>query len=154
MDASSASRREWLRVLAMEDPSRLSAEWDRWLLKPEVEAVRGPETGLVMVRGRIGAGGDRFNMGEATVSRATLRLRHPALAAELVGEAHVLGSDTRHAWLAAVFDGLLSDDGQRADVLRTVVEPLRAEQEQRDARRRGEASGTRVDFFTMARETS
>ena len=40
----------------------------------EAEALRGPETGLVTVRGRIGGGGAPFNTGEATVTRATVRL--------------------------------------------------------------------------------
>ncbi len=32
--------------------------------------LRATETGLVMLRGRIGGDGDRFNVGEATVTRA------------------------------------------------------------------------------------
>ena len=41
---------------------------------PVYTALRGPETGLVMVKGRIGGGGAPFNLGEATVSRASIRL--------------------------------------------------------------------------------
>ena len=37
---------------------------------PEPSELRRPETGLVMLRGRIAGQGARFNLGEATVTRA------------------------------------------------------------------------------------
>ena len=76
-----------------------------------MQAIRGPEAGLVMVRARIDGGGARFNLGEATVTRATVRLHGEPLAATAVGTSYVLGTDLGHARLAAVFDGLLSDAG-------------------------------------------
>ena len=36
--------------------------------------LRATETGLVMLRGRIGGDGDRFNLGEATVTRAAVQI--------------------------------------------------------------------------------
>ena len=41
---------------------------------PDHEQLRYPENGLVMLRGRIGGDGAPFNLGEATVSRAAVRL--------------------------------------------------------------------------------
>ncbi len=41
---------------------------------PAHDEMRAPENGLVMIRGRIGGDGARFNLGEATVSRAVVRL--------------------------------------------------------------------------------
>ena len=41
---------------------------------PAHEDLREPENGLVMVRGRVGGDGAPFNLGEATVSRAAVRL--------------------------------------------------------------------------------
>ncbi len=43
---------------------------------PDHEDLREPENGLVMLRGRIGGDGAPFNLGEATVSRAAVRLAH------------------------------------------------------------------------------
>ena len=40
---------------------------------PPHARLRGPETGLVMVRGRAGGGGAPFNLGEMTVTRCTVR---------------------------------------------------------------------------------
>jgi alpha-D-ribose 1-methylphosphonate 5-triphosphate synthase subunit PhnG len=105
-----------------------------------------------MVRARTDGGGARFNLGEATVARATVRLHGEPLAAATVGTSYVLGTDLQHARLAAIFDGLLSDAGQRGRVLAEVVAPLEREQAERDGLRRAEARSTLVDFFTVARE--
>lgn len=119
-----------------------------------IEYLRGPESGLVMVQGRIGGSGDRFNLGEATVVRATALLRGGALQAEAVGTSYILGSDPDHAGLAAVFDALLGDPGQRDLVLKRVIEPLEGVQTEEDARSHAEARATTVNFFTVARENS
>ncbi len=43
---------------------------------PEFDWLRAADIGLAMVRGRVGGSGeDAFNLGEVTVTRATLRLR-------------------------------------------------------------------------------
>ncbi|MER6523755.1 phosphonate C-P lyase system protein PhnG [Streptomyces sp. NPDC001508] len=149
---ASTARRRWMRTLAQASPRQLAGAWDAWEAKPEIEAIRGPETGLVMVRGRVGAGGDRFNLGETTVTRVTLRLHGAPLAADTVGSAYVLGTDLKHAWLAAAFDGLLADERLRAQVLTDVVAPLERDQASYDEARQAEARSTKVDFFTVARE--
>ena len=113
-----------MRALALADPDALDAAWQGWEPKPAVQAIRGPEAGLVMVRARTDGGGARFNLGEATVTRATVRLHGEPLAAAAVGTSYVLGTDLEHARLAAIFDGLLSDAGQRERVLAEVVAPL------------------------------
>ena len=50
---------------------------------PDYRVLRGPEAGLVMVRGRTGGGGAPFNLGEMTATRCTVRtetrLRRPCL---------------------------------------------------------------------------
>jgi alpha-D-ribose 1-methylphosphonate 5-triphosphate synthase subunit PhnG len=104
-----------------------------------------------MVQGRIGGTGDRFNLGEATVSRATVML-HGAGADEASGTSYVLGSHPEHAGLAAVFDALLSAPTQRERVLTDVIEPLEREQTKRDSAANADARSTVVDFFTVARE--
>jgi alpha-D-ribose 1-methylphosphonate 5-triphosphate synthase subunit PhnG len=141
-----------MRALALADADALAAVWQGWAPKPEVEAIRGPEVGLVMVRGRIDAGGNKFNVGEATVARATVRLHGPPLSADVLGTSYVIGTDLKHARIAAIFDGMLCDAGLRERVLAEVVAPLDFEQAERDTARRAEARATVVDFFTVARE--
>jgi alpha-D-ribose 1-methylphosphonate 5-triphosphate synthase subunit PhnG len=113
---------------------------------PAHEIVRQPETGLVMVQGRIGGDGSPFNVGEATVSRAVVRL-----ASGEMGFAYVLGRDREKARLVALCDALAQHEPYRAALEAKVVAPLRAriDQERRLAARR--TAATRVDFFTLVR---
>ena len=147
-----AARQRWMRTLAMAGPDALDAAWQGWEPKPAVQAIRGPEAGLVMVRARTDGGGARFNLGEATVTRATVRLHGEPLAADAVGTSYVLGTDLEHARLAAIFDGLLTDAGQRERVLAEVIAPLEQEQAERDNVRQADARSTLVNFFTVSRE--
>src|ERR1700751_646405 len=87
---SSAARRAWMAVLARTPRGALEAALQRALQgrpPPAYDWLRPPEIGLAMVRGRIGGGGDPFNLGEATVTRATLRLRATGDATATVGVA-------------------------------------------------------------------
>jgi alpha-D-ribose 1-methylphosphonate 5-triphosphate synthase subunit PhnG len=147
-------RQRAARVLSLASVSDLASRWARWAVRPTVEYIRGPEAGLVMIQGRIGGAGDRFNLGEATVTRATVVLRGGALQTESVGTSYVLGSETEHAGLAAIFDALLADPGQRKIVIENVIEPLERQQNDRDAATRNEARSTVVDFLTIARENA
>jgi alpha-D-ribose 1-methylphosphonate 5-triphosphate synthase subunit PhnG len=77
-------------------------------LSNQSQWLRRPETGLMMVQGRAGGTGERFNLGEITVTRCTLRLGDAA-GNTPVGVAYVLGRSHRHAQLAATADALLQD---------------------------------------------
>ncbi|MBE1208250.1 phosphonate C-P lyase system protein PhnG [Aminobacter carboxidus] len=112
----------------------------------EAELLRGPETGLVSVRGRIGGGGAPFNFGEATVTRATVRLPSGE-----IGHAYALGRDKQKARLSAIADALWQNPERRADIEDKIIAPLRAAQAQADATSRAETAATKVDFFTMVR---
>lgn len=142
-------RQRTARVLANASQAELAELWGDWTGRPDVEYVRGPESGLVMVQGRAGGTGDRFNLGEATVTRATVMVR--GVEDESLGTAYVLGSYPEHAALAAIFDGLLGST-DRARVMDEVIAVLEKRQAERDAERRAEARSTVVDFFTVARE--
>lgn len=126
-------------------PSRSLAElWDRWADKPAHTRLRGPEVGLVMVRGRAGGGGAPFNLGEATVSRASVRI----VTGE-VGHGYNLGRDLAKAEIIAVIDALWQRDAARVEA--EIIEPLRALAATADQKRRDESAATKVDFFTMVR---
>ena len=140
------------RALSGASTADLAVLWAAWPNPPERQYLRGPQAGHVMVQARIGGGGDRFNLGEATAVRATVLLRGGPLAHECVGTSYLLGSDPDHAGLAAVFDALLSDPEQRELVLDKVIEPLESAQAERDAETHARARDTVVDFLTVARE--
>lgn len=108
--------------------------------------LRQVETGLVMLRGRIGGDGTPFNVGEATVTRAAVQI-----ASGEIGFSYVLGRDAEKARLAALCDALWQTQDHRAAIEQHVLEPLRAAQQQRRTLNRGQTAATRVDFFTLAR---
>ena len=144
-------RRRAARVLSGATHAELHQLWSNWKDQPGVTYLRAPEAGLVMVQGRIGGTGDRFNLGEATLTRATVLLSGTGVE-DVIGTSYVLGSHPEHAGLAAIFDALLLAPEQRARVLAEVIEPLEQGQQQRDASAQADARSTVVDFFTVARE--
>lgn len=139
-------RRRAAGLLARAEMSELHAAWERLPQQPEVKPVRGPETGLIMVRGRIGGGGAPFNLGEATMTRASV-----VLDTGLAGHAQALGTDKRKVRLAAIFDALLQDEALKGFVESEVLAPIEARIAAEDRRRAEETAATRVDFFTMVR---
>jgi alpha-D-ribose 1-methylphosphonate 5-triphosphate synthase subunit PhnG len=138
------SRKAALDVLAAAPAKALAELWDRWADKPAHTKVRGPEVGLVMVRGRAGGGGAPFNLGEATVSRASVRI----VTGE-VGHGYCLGRDTGKAEAIAVIDALWQRDPDRVEA--EIIAPLQAFAVAADQKRRDESAATKVDFFTMVR---
>ena len=150
---SIAARRAWMAVFARTPCAELEAALDSALdgaALPAFEWLRAPQIGLAMVRGRIGGTGDVFNVGEATVTRATLRLAADGVA-PTVGVACHLGRDKRRAELAALADALLQQPQRHPRLHARLVEPLAARlANQREAKRQQVAS-TRVEFFTMVR---
>jgi alpha-D-ribose 1-methylphosphonate 5-triphosphate synthase subunit PhnG len=113
---------------------------------PAHENLREAENGLVMVRGRIGGDGAPFNLGEATVSRAAVRL-----ASGEVGFGYTLGRDRDKARMIALCDALVQSDEFAGDVDAKVIAPLRAAMLARHSRKAAEVAATRVDFYTMVR---
>lgn len=146
LDTTQAARQASMALLARASGEELKTFWQNWADKPEFEVLRGPEIGLVMMRGRIGGGGALFNVGEATVTRATVRLANGS-----VGHSYALGRDQEKARLAALFDALWIDEATRDAIESDVLKTLRGRVDATDAKRRGEAAATKVDFFTMVR---
>lgn len=149
-DGAHAGRRDWMELLARA-PLAMLEDWMRALAErgalPGRVWLRRPETGLVMLRGRIGGAGERFNLGEMTLTRCALRVE-----AGEVGVAYVRGRCERHAELAALADALLQSPQRHEEVSRQLLGPVRAQLEAGDARAWRKAQATRVEFFTVARE--
>jgi alpha-D-ribose 1-methylphosphonate 5-triphosphate synthase subunit PhnG len=139
-----AARKRALDILATAPAKALAALWDGFEPKPAHKAMRRPETGLVMVRGRAGGGGAPFNLGEATVSRASVRIDSGE-----VGHGYCLGRDTAKAEVIALIDALRQVVPARIDS--EIIAPLEQAIADADQKRRDETAATRVDFFTMVR---
>jgi len=139
-----AARRRWMAVLARASATELAEMLDRHADVPRYTMLRGPEAGLVMVRGRTGGGGAPFNMGEMTVTRCTVRTESGQ-----VGHAYVAGRDARQAELAAVLDAMLQDPDQTFALQAAVISPLAEAQQTRRAAIAAKAAATKVQFFAM-----
>jgi alpha-D-ribose 1-methylphosphonate 5-triphosphate synthase subunit PhnG len=133
-------------LLARASMEELMSVWGGLEQSPEAEKVRGPETGLVMVRGRIGGGGDAFNLGEATMTRATIRL-----ASGTVGHAHALGTNKKKAWVSAIFDALWQEPATRDMIEANLLSPVEQRLQATANQKKLETAATRVNFFTMVR---
>lgn len=139
-----ADRRRWMGILARASAAEIERHLADIPAPPPHRRLRGPETGLVMVRGRAGGDGAAFNLGEMTVTRCAVRLEDGR-----VGHAYVAGRDLRQAELAALVDALLLDDAARPAIAAAVIKPLAAAQDARRAAEARRAAATRVQFFTM-----
>jgi len=144
MAAEKTDRQRWMAVLAKAEAGAIAARLEGLGDLPPHRRLRGPETGLVMVRGRQGSDGAPFNLGEMTVTRCAVQL-----ADGTVGHAYVAGRDGRQAELAALADALLQDGARHEAVRDAVIAPLAAEQREAAAREARRAAATKVDFLTM-----
>ena len=140
------ARRQWaMAILADVERSDLEALLRLLKFDGQVQDLRRPETGLVMVRGRMGGDGSRFNFGEATVTRAVVRLETGE-----TGFAYQLGRDVQKARMAALLDALLQHPQHGADV-EDALKPLDARLRDERATRDRRTAATKVNFFTMVR---
>ena len=140
-----AKRRAAMAVLVHADTGEL-ARRVATLPAPPHRSIRAPENGLVMVRGRVGGDGAPFNLGEATVSRAAVRLDSGE-----VGFGYALGRDGEKARLIALCDALLQSNNHRDALEAEVLSPLRERLLAERERKAQQAAATRVDFYTMVR---
>ena len=152
MDASASTQRQrWMSVLAKASVDAIESACKALGALPATRWLRRPETGLVMVRGRAGGSGVKFNLGEVPITRCALRLDNGVGA--VMGVAWVQGRDARHAELAAQLDALLQMPQHHDQIHRHVIEPLAALQAARHDLIARKAGATKVEFYTLARET-
>jgi alpha-D-ribose 1-methylphosphonate 5-triphosphate synthase subunit PhnG len=144
-------RADWISMLARAPLDLLESALEPYSFNLP-QWLRQPETGLMMVQARAGATGERFNLGEVTVTRCALRLNLEDSPATLVGVAYVLGRSHRHARLAATADALLQDPAQHKAIEANLLEPVRQHLAAARSARFTRAQSTKVEFFTVARE--
>jgi alpha-D-ribose 1-methylphosphonate 5-triphosphate synthase subunit PhnG len=146
-DAAIGARQRRLRILARADRETLEAALAALPAQPSWRRLKQPETGLAMVRARAGGVGQRFNLGEMTVSRCVVTLESDGR----MGVGYVQGRDRRQAELVAVFDALSQDAAGAEKIEQLLIAPV--EQKLTDERRTRDAkvAATKVDFFTLVR---
>jgi alpha-D-ribose 1-methylphosphonate 5-triphosphate synthase subunit PhnG len=146
MSTSDEARKRWLAVLARASTSELESAWVSFQDQGSPEHVRPAETGMVMLRGRVGGTGDAFNVGEASVTRCALRFGTGAL-----GVGYTLGRDRRKAELIAMYDAMLQDEAHQADIDSQLITPLANQQAARRGADSRATAASKVEFFTFVR---
>jgi len=145
-DAAEFDRRQaLLRACAWATEAELESALAMLGELPAIEELRAPQTGLVMLRGRIGGNGQPFNLGETIVTRAAVRL------GSRTGISYLIGRAERRARLAAMLDALGQEGCYRARLEASLVQPVMARVAAEDAEIRAQAAATKVDFFTLVR---
>ena len=144
-DGVKARRKAAMAVLAHSSAGEIAGHLEAIDL-PAYQSLGDPENGLVMLRGRIGGDGAAFNLGEATVSRAAIRL-----ASGEVGFGYTLGRDREKARMIALCDALVQSGAFANRVEAEVIAPLRVAMLARRTRKAAETAATKVDFYTMVR---
>lgn len=147
-----STRAQWMALLARAPLPLLEQALAAQPAAERTEWLRRPETGLYMLQGRAGGTGERFLLGEITVTRCALRCTDAEGTPSAVGVAYVLGRNHRQATLAALADALLQDAAQQPALEASLLDPIRHHLAQRAAERTARARATQVDFFTVARE--
>ena len=146
-NARFSERQHWMKLIARAPEHMLEAAL---ALIPAQSHVwlRRPESGLFMVQGRVGGTGNRFNAGEMTVTRCALRL-----SCGTAGVAYIQGRSHRRAEMAALADALMQAGQYRPLIETALLEPVSGYLEEQNRTRARKAQSTRVDFFTVARES-
>jgi len=145
---ATAARQRWMAVLAKARAGELERLWQGLDGLPGWRPLRAPEVGMVMARGRIGGDGQRFNLGEVTVTRCAVRLDGDPVR---IGHAYTMGRDKAHAERAAVLDALLQDPAWRDRLEAAVIAPLATAAARRREQAARKAGATKVDFTTVTR---
>ena len=161
---ATARRATWMALLSRAPPALRTHGLGSDATLP-FEWLRKPQVGLMMMQARAGGTGERFNFGEITVTRCTLRLHttqslgtsNASDVAEtpntLVGVSYVLGRSQYLAQLAALADALLQDDARFEALNDQLLKPIAHHLSVAKAKRHAQAQSSRVEFFTVSRET-
>ena len=148
------ARRRWLALLAQAPRAELARHAPPIVADHRFDTLRAPEVGLVMLRSRIGQRGDRYNIGEATVTRCVLRLGPAGGDEATAGVGCVLGRDEERArWMAAL-DALLQQPALYPVLNRQVLAPLATALATQRAARQARVDGSRVRFDTLQPEAA
>lgn len=142
------NRAWWIGVLAHAEASDIAAISTVIDVDPSsFHVVKPAETGTVMLEGRAGGGGQRFNLGEATVTRCVVRLTNGT-----IGVAYALGRDHAKAIYSALIDAnLQSADQSTRDMILVQLNLLDQKRSAVRELKSKKASATKVNFFTLVR---
>jgi len=143
-----ATRKHWLRVMAMTSPTALAAQIDDRLENEDFTWLRTPETGHYRVQGRLDCGGNRFNLADVVVTRSIVRSEF-----KTAGVGYVQGRNPVHSTLVAQMDSLLQTPQFQSKLIVQVISPLAERLSERHRTEREQVERSRVQFYTLTPES-
>ncbi|MFC0178603.1 phosphonate C-P lyase system protein PhnG [Thorsellia kenyensis] len=120
--------------------------WTTLNLTPNYELFRAPEIGLVQLQGKMGGTGNRFYVGDATITRAVVLIEN-----KYYGYSYIMGRDKKKAQLCALIDGLMQINEYQITIEEKLLLPLLKLLETQKNEKNKATEATRVDFFTLVR---
>ena len=139
------NRKNWMALLAQADAVDLEEAREQLDDNVCFTLKTPPETGFFMVQGKKDGSGSRFSLGEVTVSKCILEVN-----GAWQGAAWVMGSNLRHATLAALFDGLLQDPGYHDRIKTGLLNQLQEKEKIRDDQLNQAARASRMGSSPQA----
>lgn len=133
-----------LQAISLSDTENLVTIADEILGTIEVEVVRGPTVGLLMVRVEEPSARLPFNFAEVTVSEAEI------LAGGKRGYAMVMGREPEKALAGAIIDGAIEAGHPVATTVERSLQDALDRESARQAREWAQVAGTMVKFEEMA----
>ncbi len=141
----SFTRQAWLSLLSRAGVQTLNTLLAEAPPLPNFTLLRGPETGMSMVRARAGGGGEAFNLGEMTIARCSIRDETGR-----IGHGYAAGRDGKQVELIARLDAALQEPTLYPAYEEAVLRPLAEADHARRAGIASRAAATDVQFFTLA----
>ena len=141
-------RKFWMSLLATSNQSDLLNLWEQKKIKVNYVWLRTPEIGSIMAQGRMGVTGDKFNIGEVTITRCSLKLN-----CGTIGHSYVQGRSKKKAEISALCDALMQTKMSK-EINKNIIIPLEKIKKDNKDKILSKAEATKVDFFTLVRGES
>ena len=141
-------RKSWMSLLATSNQSDLLNLWEQKKIKVNYVWLRIPEIGSIMAQGRMGVTGDKFNIGEVTITRCSLKLN-----CGTIGHSYVQGRSKKKAEISALCDALMQTKMSK-EINKNIIIPLGKIKKDNKDKILSKAEATKVDFFTLVRGES
>jgi alpha-D-ribose 1-methylphosphonate 5-triphosphate synthase subunit PhnG len=137
-----------MSLLATSNQSDLLNLWEQKKIKVNYVWLRTPEIGSIMAQGRMGVTGDKFNIGEVTITRCSLKLN-----CGTIGHSYVQGRSKKKAEISALCDALMQTKMSK-EINKNIIIPLEKIKKDNKDKILSKAEATKVDFFTLVRGES
>ena len=137
-------RPEWISIFSKTNESLLKNSLDHINFKENYDVLLGPEIGSIMIQGRAGGTGDKFNLGEATLTKCIVKFQ------EKTGYSYHLGRNLIKSEYGAILDALMQIESYHSKLL-IYVKEFQEQIQKEKIKIIADFSESKVDFFTMVR---